>query len=44
MEKSLPIGQSKLDGSAWEYVEEFDEYYLHLFHKLKQISTGIIPK
>lgn len=25
--------QSKFGGSAWEYVEEFDEYYLHLFHK-----------
>ncbi len=24
---------SKFGGSAWEYVEEFDEYYLHLFHK-----------
>lgn len=22
---------SKFGGSAWEYVEEFDEYYLHLF-------------
>lgn len=25
--------QSKFGGSAWQYVEEFDEYYLHLFHK-----------
>ena len=25
--------QSKFGGSAWEYVEEFGEYYLHLFHK-----------
>lgn len=25
--------ESKFGGSAWEYVEEFDEYYLHLFHK-----------
>lgn len=24
---------SKFGGSAWEYVEEFDEYYLHLFDK-----------
>lgn len=24
---------SKFGGSVWEYVEEFDEYYLHLFHK-----------
>ena len=23
--------QSKFGGSAWEYVEELDEYYLHLF-------------
>jgi trehalose-6-phosphate hydrolase len=23
---------SKFGGSAWEYIEEFDEYYLHLFH------------
>ena len=23
--------QSKFGGSAWEYVEKFDEYYLHLF-------------
>lgn len=23
--------QSKFSGSAWEYVEKFDEYYLHLF-------------
>ncbi|MBQ9153273.1 MAG: alpha,alpha-phosphotrehalase [Solobacterium sp.] len=23
--------QSKFAGSAWEYVEKFDEYYLHLF-------------
>lgn len=23
--------QSKFGGSAWEYVEQFDEYYLHLF-------------
>lgn len=23
--------QSKFGGNAWEYVEEFDEYYLHLF-------------
>lgn len=23
--------QSKFVGSAWQYVEEFDEYYLHLF-------------
>ena len=23
--------QSKFSGSAWEYVEQFDEYYLHLF-------------
>ena len=23
--------QSKFAGSAWEYVEQFDEYYLHLF-------------
>ena len=25
--------QSKFGGPAWEYVEELDEYYLHLFHK-----------
>ncbi|MCD7807770.1 MAG: alpha,alpha-phosphotrehalase, partial [Erysipelotrichaceae bacterium] len=25
--------QSKFGGSAWEYVEELDEYYLHLFDK-----------
>lgn len=25
--------QSKFGGSAWQYVEEFDEYYLHLFDK-----------
>lgn len=24
---------SKFGGSAWEYVEQFDEYYLHLFDK-----------
>ncbi len=24
--------ESKFGGSAWEYVEKFDEYYLHLFH------------
>mgnify|MGYP000715479370 FL=1 len=23
--------ESKFGGSAWEYVEKFDEYYLHLF-------------
>lgn len=25
--------QSKFGGSAWEYVEQWDEYYLHLFDK-----------
>lgn len=25
--------ESKFGGNAWEYVEEFDEYYLHLFDK-----------
>jgi trehalose-6-phosphate hydrolase len=25
--------QSKFGGSAWEYVEKFNEYYLHLFDK-----------
>lgn len=25
--------QSKFGGNAWEYVEKFDEYYLHLFDK-----------
>lgn len=25
--------KSKFGGSAWEYVEQFDEYYLHLFDK-----------
>ncbi len=25
--------ESKFGGSAWEYVPEFDEYYLHLFDK-----------
>lgn len=25
--------ESKFGGSAWEYVEKFDEYYLHLFDK-----------
>lgn len=25
--------QSKFGGSAWEYVEELDEYYLHLYDK-----------
>lgn len=24
---------SKFGGSAWEYIEEFNEYYLHLFHR-----------
>ncbi len=24
---------SKFGGSAWEYIEKFDEYYLHLFDK-----------
>ncbi|MEY8303509.1 alpha,alpha-phosphotrehalase [Anaerosalibacter bizertensis] len=24
---------SKFGGSAWKYVEKFDEYYLHLFHE-----------
>lgn len=24
--------ESKFGGSAWEYVPEMDEYYLHLFH------------
>lgn len=24
--------KSKFGGNAWEYVEKFDEYYLHLFH------------
>ena len=23
--------ESKFGGNAWKYVEEFDEYYLHLF-------------
>ncbi|WFD09384.1 alpha,alpha-phosphotrehalase [Tepidibacter hydrothermalis] len=30
-EKEPTNWQSKFGGSAWEYVEEFDEYYLHLF-------------
>ena len=25
--------QSKFGGNAWEYVEKFDEYYLHLFDR-----------
>lgn len=25
--------QSKFGGSAWEYVEKFNEYYLHLFDR-----------
>lgn len=25
--------ESKFKGSAWKYVEELDEYYLHLFHE-----------
>lgn len=25
--------QSKFGGNAWEYIESFDEYYLHLFDK-----------
>lgn len=25
--------ESKFEGSAWKYVEEMDEYYLHLFHE-----------
>ena len=25
--------QSKFGGTAWEYIEEFDEYYLHLFDR-----------
>lgn len=25
--------ESKFGGNAWEYVEDFDEYYLHLFDK-----------
>ncbi|CAH2212497.1 alpha,alpha-phosphotrehalase [Tepidibacter aestuarii] len=30
-EKEPTNWQSKFGGSAWEYVKEFDEYYLHLF-------------
>ena len=31
---SLPTNwESKFGGSCWEYVKEFDEYYLHLFDK-----------
>jgi len=31
---SMPTNwESKFGGSVWEYVEEFDEYYLHLFDK-----------
>ena len=31
---SLPTNwESKFGGPAWQYVEEFDEYYLHLFDK-----------
>lgn len=30
--EQLPTNwESKFGGSAWEYVKEFDEYYLHLF-------------
>ena len=31
MDKPPTNWQSKFGGSAWEYVKEFDEYYLHLF-------------
>lgn len=31
---SLPTNwESKFGGSAWEYIESFDEYYLHLFDR-----------
>ena len=31
---ALPTNwESKFGGQAWEYVEKFDEYYLHLFDK-----------
>ncbi|MDO4534347.1 MAG: alpha,alpha-phosphotrehalase [Clostridium perfringens] len=32
-EKEPTNWRSKFGGSAWEYVEKFDEYYLHLFDK-----------
>lgn len=32
--------QSYFSGSAWEYDENTDEYYLHLFANLSQILTG----
>lgn len=35
---------SKFGGSAWEYVEEFDEYYLHLFHKTQADLNWDNPK
>lgn len=31
--KSPTNWQSKFGGNAWEYVEQFDEYYLHLFDR-----------
>ena len=31
MEALRLTGESKFGGNAWEYVEKFDEYYLHLF-------------
>lgn len=35
---------SRFSGSAWEYDETTNEFYLHLFSKSSPTSTGTIPK
>lgn len=35
---------SKFGGNAWQYVEEFDEYYLHLFDKTQADLNWKNPK